>query len=252
MTERQATSRDFVRARPDDELYTWLADPLLQRKAAHELGRRRNRPALAKLIDLLDSPEPLVREAAADALGNIGDRRAGEKLTAVLVREGEPREVRDTCAFALARIGFQPAFDVLVAALADPDVTVRVCVAAALAAIDTPAALDVLANAASWEPDAHARGQMLEALRRTPHWPVRLPATVLRTHTANVATEVFVVVRIPESLQRTFVAHAQFAATGVAPIIARLPDREPQRRMMDNTLSLAEIENTRLLRGVGS
>ena len=63
------------------------------------------------------------REAAADALGEIGDPKAVEPLIAALKDPDD--DVREAAAEALGRIGDPRAVDPLNAALNDPDHDVR-------------------------------------------------------------------------------------------------------------------------------
>src|SRR5712692_8648429 len=136
MTSRKKTLRDQLRRRSKELLLADLAagDSERQRKAAFEAGRRGMREAAELLRALLDSPEPDVRSAAAEALGKIGDRSAGDKL-ARLADEQQPVFVRDTCAYAVARLAYAPALDILISALWDPHQTVRNCASAAVSVI---------------------------------------------------------------------------------------------------------------------
>jgi HEAT repeat protein len=106
-----------------------------QRKAAFEAGRRGMRKAAELLRALLDSPEPDVRSAAAEALGKVGDGSAGNDLARLLADKKQPVFVRDTCAYALARLAYAPALDVLISALRDPNQTLRNCASAAVSVI---------------------------------------------------------------------------------------------------------------------
>jgi HEAT repeat protein len=137
MTSRKKTLRDQLRRRSKELLLADLsaADPETQRKAAFEAGRRGMREAAESLRALLDSSEPDVRSAAAEALGKIGDRTAGDELARLLADEKQPVFVRDTCAYALARLAYAPALDVLISALRDPNETVRNCASAAVSVI---------------------------------------------------------------------------------------------------------------------
>ncbi len=137
MTSRKKTLRDQLRLRSKKLLLADLAagDPERQRKAAFEAGRRAMREAAELLRALLDSPEPDVRSAAAEALGKIGDRSAGDELARLLADAKQPVFVRDTCAYALARLAYAPALDVLISALRDPNETVRNCASAAVSVI---------------------------------------------------------------------------------------------------------------------
>ena len=137
MTSRKKTLRDQLRRRSKELLPADLAagDSERQRKAAFEAGRRGMREAAELLRALLDSPEPDLRSAAAEALGKIGDRSAGDDLARLLADKKQPVFVRDTCAYALARLAYAPALDILISALRDPHRTVRNCASAAVSVI---------------------------------------------------------------------------------------------------------------------
>lgn len=129
--------RDRLRREPDERLVSSLlrSDPEIQRKIAYELGRRGASGAAAALRILLRSSEPEVRAAAAEALGRLNDHASGNPLTELLADQTQPTFVRDTCAYALARIAYSPALETLIAALNDPAETVRSSASAAIAAI---------------------------------------------------------------------------------------------------------------------
>ncbi len=106
-----------------------------KRKIAGELGRRGSRQAVEPLRSLLSSEDADLRAAAAEALGKIGDASAGGELTLLLSDEQQPVFVRDTCAYARARLAYAPALDVLRAAAQDPRPSIRNCASSAIAAI---------------------------------------------------------------------------------------------------------------------
>src|ERR1700730_5544436 len=100
----EKTRRDQIRKRRNESLLADLRlvdDPVTQRKAAFELGRRGLKQAVEALRALLTSPQTDVRSAAAEALGKIGDTSAGDDLARLLSDEQQPTFVRDTCAYAL-------------------------------------------------------------------------------------------------------------------------------------------------------
>src|SRR6266849_10844697 len=125
MTSTKKTPRDQIRRRSKELLLADLAagDPERQRKAAFEAGRRAMGEVAELLRALLDSPEPDVRSPAAEALGKIGDRSAGDKLARLLADKKQPVFVRNTCAYALARLAYAPALDILISAQRDPHQT---------------------------------------------------------------------------------------------------------------------------------
>lgn len=140
MTRRPKTMRDVLQ-RSDTADLLWrleTTEPAMQARICFELGRRAAKEAVEPLRKHLSSRDQKVREASAEALGQIGDRSAGEDLLKLFSDTRQPETVRDTCAFALARLAYEPATQELVKALADPSPTVRICVVSALAAIRNP------------------------------------------------------------------------------------------------------------------
>jgi HEAT repeat protein len=152
----------------DGDLLLWELErgrPDVQAKVCFELGRRTFKPAMVSLRKLLASPSDEVRAAAAEALGKIGDPRAGGDLMTLLIDPSQPSAVRDTCAYALGRIRYAPAIQALSRALADTNPSVRICAAAALTAIEGANAYDRLNFAARLERDPRAQAIMTRALR---------------------------------------------------------------------------------------
>lgn len=131
------TVRDELRATDTARLINELAmaSPDRQTKISAELGRRGAKEAIKPLQSLLDSDVAEVRATAAEALGKIGNDRAGQALTRLLGDRAQPDFVRDTCAYALARIGYAPALPTLIDALSDRSESVQRCARSAIRAI---------------------------------------------------------------------------------------------------------------------
>jgi HEAT repeat protein len=121
----------------------WLEGEAVQRALTRLLGQdtvrshvvealvRNGAGVVAPLIEQLHAEDLDTRQAAAIALGRIGDRRATAPLVAAL---DEP-ELTMVAAGALARLGDGSAFDALLTRLGDPDAAVRQAVIAALNSI---------------------------------------------------------------------------------------------------------------------
>lgn len=86
-------------------------------------------PAVEPLIQALNNESWVVREAATEALGKIGDERAVEPLIKVLDDEDETTFVREAAAEALGEIGDERAIEPLAHALTDIDVLKNAAVA---------------------------------------------------------------------------------------------------------------------------
>jgi len=124
----------------------WLNGEAVERALTRPLGQgsvraqvvealvRYGTGVVALLSEQLHAEDLETRQAAAVALGRIGDRRATPALIAAL----SDREVIVVAAGALARIGDPEAFDALVALLRDPDSAIRQAVIAALNSIGHP------------------------------------------------------------------------------------------------------------------
>ena len=87
--------------------------------AAEALGEIGDKRAVEPLIKALGDDDPLVRDHAASALGEIGDKRAVEPLIKVL--EDDVSDVRMWAAYALGEIGDKRAVGPLIKALGDED-----------------------------------------------------------------------------------------------------------------------------------
>jgi HEAT repeat protein len=124
----------------------WLEGDAVQRALTRLLGHgsvrsqvvaalvRYGAGVVELLTEQLRAEDMETRQAAAVALGRIGDRRATLPLVAAL----DDRELAVPAAGALARIGDRAAFDALLARLGDPDPSIRQAVIAALNSIGHP------------------------------------------------------------------------------------------------------------------
>ena len=147
-----------------EPLMVALKDPIATIYAAKALGRIGG-PALAPLIVALMDQREAVRQAAAGALGQIGDSRA---VAPLIVALKDPRSYW-AAANALGRIG-TPAIEPLSIALKDQDVNVRQAAAAALGQMGDARVIGPLISAlgdqnpGGREAAAKALGQMREPL----------------------------------------------------------------------------------------
>jgi hypothetical protein len=98
-------------------------DPDIQWKAAEALGRMGD-TAARKLIERTHHVNRVFRIGAIEALADIRERKAVEKLTDLLLTD-ESAEVRWASAIALGEIGDAEAIPVLIGSLRDPDKYVR-------------------------------------------------------------------------------------------------------------------------------
>ncbi len=97
-----------------------FGEPGARAQAAHSLGYRGQREAVAPLITRLKKPEPrhYVRDKIYEALGRIGDKRASPFLTYCLENE-DREELRSTCASALSGLKSEAAAVALMRSLSD-------------------------------------------------------------------------------------------------------------------------------------
>jgi HEAT repeat protein len=124
----------------------WLEGEAVQRALTRLLGQgavrsqvvealvRNGSGVVTLLAEQLQAEDLETRQAAAVALGRIGDRRA----TAALVAALSDREMAVPAAGALARIGDANAFEPLIDLLGDPDAGIRQSAIAALNSIGHP------------------------------------------------------------------------------------------------------------------
>jgi HEAT repeat protein len=124
----------------------WLQGEAVQRALTRLLGQdtvrvqvvealvRNGAGVVIPLIEQLHAEDLDTRQAAAVALGRIGDRRATAPLVAAL----DDPELTMVAAGALARIGDGAAFEGLVTRLGDSDAAIRQAVVAALNSIGHP------------------------------------------------------------------------------------------------------------------
>ena len=162
----------------------------LRSLAAVELAALGN-PAVEPLIAVLGHKEPEVRRLAAWTLGEIGDARATKALVGAL--KDQDGFTRDAATEALRQIG-QPAVEALIAALSDRDARVRELAARALGSIRDPRATEKLTlalgdgdpsirYAAAWAlgqiKDGRAMDQLVVALKDQDHRVRRYAAWAL-------------------------------------------------------------------------
>ncbi len=113
---------------------------------------------------LLNYEEPVIRVAAADALGNLGDLGALDALFQALALDLDP-EVRTAAADALAELGDPAASAPLVQALAsDGDGMVRAAAVQALGELKAPGTAEALIKALGSDPGEQVRAAAARAL----------------------------------------------------------------------------------------
>lgn len=120
----EAVQRALTRLLGDGTVRSHVVEALVRNGAA----------VVPPLIEQLRAEDLDTRQAAAVALGRIGDRRATAPLVAALA----DRELAVVVAGALARIGDPAAFEALIVRLGDPDSAIRQSVIAALNSIGHP------------------------------------------------------------------------------------------------------------------
>ena len=119
---------------------------------------------LSLFLELLKSPSARVRERAAAALGEMGDRRAVLELISLL-RDENPL-VREHVASALRDLGDRRAVPALIEALGDEDAVVREHVATALGTLGDKRALQPLTDALQKEQDHNVQEHIISALKK--------------------------------------------------------------------------------------
>jgi HEAT repeat protein len=138
--------------------------PDVRYMTALSLGRLQDREAVEALSRMArDEDEPMPRQAAISALGEIGDPSAAEILIEAL--RSSAAEVRFQAAIALPRVAPEAAVEPLGAALDDDDAEVRACAAAALGDLGHEGSRDRLVELLS-DPEQQVRMEAATALSR--------------------------------------------------------------------------------------
>lgn len=138
-------------------------DPLVRRQSAEALGEIGDKRAVEPLIDLLSDKDKLIRRHAVKALGRIGDPRAVAPLTELLADAEEAWHIRASVAEALGRIADPGAIEWLTIALTDSHWNVRSESAKALGQTGDQRAVEPLILSLQ-DPDAVVRSHVAEAL----------------------------------------------------------------------------------------
>lgn len=112
------------------------------------LGRMQDTDVTEDLLQCLEDPEPMIRAAAARAIGDHGDLEAVKRLCAVLERDWS-LEVVEAAAYALGQLGDERAVTPLLRILRDGTLTgdVRGMAAEQLGNLDDERSLKTLTRA---------------------------------------------------------------------------------------------------------
>jgi HEAT repeat protein len=128
-------------------------------------------PAVPRLLELTQHDEPLVRAAAVELVGYLGE--AGDSVPLPRMLRDTSAAVRAAAAGALGRLGASPARDALVDALDDRVPEVRVAAARALGQIGGRRALEGLLRVAGTDEHEPAAAAAEAAARIDPALVVR-------------------------------------------------------------------------------
>lgn len=143
-------------------------EPIVRGAAAYALGELKTEGAADALIPILRDPDAAVRLQAATALGRIGDPRASEALAAAL--RGNDAALATEAAASLAKLNERKAVPALLDALKSPNWAVRAQVARTLGELGDERAAPVLAVALD-DASAVVRFYARRALERFPSAP---------------------------------------------------------------------------------
>ena len=146
------------------------AKPTVTRRGSISIVRRyaarieaRMAPERAKLLPMLDDERPLVRAAAARALGEMGDTRSTGRLSQLAVEDAYAT-VRTACAVALGDLADADASEALQELLEDEEASVRAAAAVALGELCDTEAAEVLGEVLLNDDDASVRVSACEGL----------------------------------------------------------------------------------------
>lgn len=165
--------RQIVRVRPKGVLAMRklsTAEGVREKEAAiRAIGESGMEMAERELSQLLLDPSPRIRREAAEALGLVGGREAGDALINLI--QNHPLLADEEMVEAIARIGSQSAVPALVSLLENPSSALRRASAKALGRLRSAEALDALVRSAANPEDAELRRASLQALREigNPH-----------------------------------------------------------------------------------
>ncbi|MCC6627006.1 MAG: HEAT repeat domain-containing protein [Chloroflexi bacterium] len=169
-------------------------DPVVRVAAARALGRRGDARSVAPLLAALADADAHVSASAVTALAAVGPERALAPLTVVLADGAPP--ARALAAEALGAMSDARALTPLARALADPDPAVR---AAALAAIDRlPEPGRQIAAQASAALEPAARERAAQRLRQIAALPPLQGALAARDHPGLRAAAARAIARLGE------------------------------------------------------
>jgi hypothetical protein len=136
----------------------------VRERAAVALGELGDRRAVPALIETLKDEDAVVREHAASALSDLGDRRAVPALIETL--RDENAVVREHAATALGSLGDKQAVPAMIEALRDKDAVVREHVATALGRLGDKRAVQPLTTALQKEKKHNVQEHILSALKK--------------------------------------------------------------------------------------
>lgn len=134
----------------------------VRREALVGLRRMADLRALPALVRLLEDGETEIREAAAEALGDIRGRRASHPLTITMAQDPSA-VVRADAALALMKISDRRTVPALLVALRDPDLNVRAWAGHALGRIKADVSVPKVALLLD-DPDPKVRFTTAQAL----------------------------------------------------------------------------------------
>ena len=114
-----------------------------RKQACEALGQSGDAVAVKPLLQAAEDPDVLVREAACNALGMLGEKEAATAITSLIPREPEPR-VRLAAINALGQLASPQAAATLIDLLSDLDHEIRLAACKALGPAGNPSALPAL------------------------------------------------------------------------------------------------------------
>ncbi len=204
------------------------------------------------LLDFLNDENPLVREAAAEGLGEMSDAGLLETLTSALANEPD-WSVRADLVYALGEIGDARALEPLCQALEDSIRTVRFAAAAALGKIGDTNAVIPLINTLEKHQVSDVQPPLIELVLESPQ-DVRVGiAQALGDLKDPRSVDTLIELTLGRS---TFVRGAAVAALGrvgdpkaVMPLIAALVDSSLEVRM-EAVLALERIGDVRAVHAI--
>lgn len=132
--------------------------------AVRIIGKQKKHGSAPILMKMLEDPNPDVRNAAINALGDYREAGVSERLIAILTNQDIAPQLRATAALSLGKLGEEKALQPLFESVNDNNEIVRVGTAKALGSYRKQEVIDTLGALATQDPSENVRCNALLSL----------------------------------------------------------------------------------------